>query len=214
MRKKTMRIKSIIVLLIIVIIALAVITGVLYKQNTAETKSNENYQSSDLNQEKNISDYEVEEILKNYLKLSGAFQGSPYSVLEVMKEITGKNVVNEEYPESIKYNGESIIPTNIKYSEFKEFMLNYMTEDLFKKNFEKGYVDKDGDLYFKDIGATGIEYYIKNIEKIGESSLKYNGIVNCFYEEEYKSNMEILFEIKNISDKYVISSIDMSQENN
>ena len=207
--KEPVKIKLSTVLLIIaiiVIILMGVFIGFLYKKNIENIKSEDNNVNTE-NVEKTFSELEVKEALQNYLKISGVYQGSPYSVLERMKEITGKNVINDEYPEPIEDGEISILPTNIKYSEFKEFMLNYMTEELFNSNFSRGYVDKDGDLYCKTYGATGVMYDVESIEKENNSETKYKGKVYWYSEEDYKEKLNIIFEIENNHGKCVISSI-------
>ncbi len=225
--KEPIKVKLSTVLLIITIIiiaAIGVIIGIMYQQSM--TKNNnvpevenvmlgekENVINNNSNKEKTFSETEIKEALQNYLKLSGAYQGDPYSVLYVMKEITGKNVIDDEYPKSIEYGEGSILPTKIKYSEFKEFMLNYMTEELYNTDFARGYIDKNGDLYCKNIGATGVTYEVKSIEKINKSDTKYKGNVYGYSEEEYKDEMEILFEVSENNEKCVISSITFTNKN-
>lgn len=206
--KETFKLKLNTVLLIIaiiVIIIMGIFIGFLYKKNIENIKSEDNTANTE-NAKNSFSEAEIKEVLQKYLDLSGEYQGSPYSVLGKMKEITGKNVINDEYPEAIEYGEGSILPTNIKYSEFKEFMLNYMTEEVFNTDFARGYVDKDGDLYCKNIGATGVQYEVKSIEKIENSDKKYKGKIITILEVDAKEEWNILFEIENINNKCVISS--------
>lgn len=226
-KKEPIKLKLSTVLLIIavvVIIAIGVIIGIMYKQgitkgndvpNTENVmlEENENAVNNNSNTEKMFSETEIKDKFQNFLNLFGAYQGSPYSVLYKMKEITGNNVINEEYPEAIEYGEDSILPTNIKYSEFKEFMLNYVTEEFFNTDFASGYVNKDGDLYCKTFGATGVEYEVKSIKKENNSNTKYRAKVDMIYVNENKEETDILFEIKNNNDKCVISSITLPSEN-
>ena len=202
----------VLLILIIVLIAGGIIVGMMYNQNMKNIKTNDNNSTNASEEIKTISESEVKEALNHYLNLSGAFQGSPYSVLEVMKEITGKNVINQEYPEAIEFDGEYILPTNIKYADFKEFMLNYMTEELFNSEFGNGYVNKNGELYCKNIGATGVEYEVKSVEKTNGSDTKYKAQVNTIFDEDSKNDGTFLFEIKEINNKYVISDITYPSE--
>lgn len=223
--KELIKVKLSTVLLIIavaVIIAMGVIIGIMYKQsmtkennvtNTENVALGENTININSNTEKTFSEVEIKAKFQNFLNLFGAYQGNPYSVLEEMKKITGKNVINDEYPEAIEYGEGSILPTNLKYSEFEEFMLNYMTEEFFNTDFADGYVNKDGDLYCKNIGATGIEYKVKSIEKENNSDTKYKSKVDMIYTDENKEEVNILFEIENNNGKCVISSITLPSEN-
>ena len=207
------------IIAIIVIVAIGVIIGIMYKQSITKKNNvinSENVmleENSITNTEKNLSEAEIKDKFQSFLNLFGAYQGSPYSVLEEMKKITGKNVIDDEYPEGIKYNEEYILPTNLKYAEFKEFMLNYMTEEFFKADFAPGYVNKDEDLYCKSFGATGVEYEVKSVEKENNSDTKYKSKVDMIYTDENKEEVNIFFEIKNNNDKCVISSITMPSEN-
>lgn len=213
MEKEPVKIKLSTALLIIAIIVIVAIIGMIYKEsitNNNNVSNTENVmleENSITNTEKIFSETEIKEALQNYLNLSGAYQGEPYGVLQEMKNITGKNVINNEYPEAIEYEGGSILPTNIKYSEFKEFMLNYMTEEEFNTDFASGYVDKNGDLYCKNNGATGIKYEVKNIEKINNSDTKYKGKTITIFEEDAKEEWDIIFEIAHKNNKCVISNI-------
>lgn len=205
------------IITIIIIVAIGVIIGIMYQQSMTKNNNVPEVENVMLGENainnKKYSETEVKKVLENYLKLSGVFQGSPYSVLVEMKNITGKNVIDDEYPKSIEYGEGSILPTKIKYSEFKEFMLNYMTEELYNTDFARGYIDQNGDLYCKNIGATGVMYEVKSIEKINNSDTKYKGNVYGYSEEEYKDEMEILFEVSENNDKCVISSITFTNKN-
>ena len=221
MEKEPIKIKLstvILIIAIIVIIAIGVIIGIIYKERITNNNKLTNVENvmleenSIANTEKNFSETEIKEVLQNYLNLIGAYQGEPYGVLQEMKNITRKNVINDEYPEAIEYGKGSILPTNIKYSEFKEFMLNYMTEELFNADFASGYIDKNGDLYCKNYGATGIKYEVKNIEKINNSAIKYNGKIITIFEEDAKEEWDIIFEIARKNNKCVISSITFPSE--
>lgn len=207
--KEPIKIKLSTVLLIIaviVIILMGVFIGFLYKRNIENIKSEDNTVKTE-NIEKTFSESEVKEVLQNYLNIGGAYQGEPYGVLYVMKTMTGKNVINDEYPEAIEDGEVSILPTNIKYSEFKEFMLNYMTEEVFNTDFARGYVDKDGMLYCKNYGASGLAYEVISIEKMNDSNTKYKGNLYWYVTEEYKEKENITFEVANKNNKCVISSI-------
>lgn len=223
--KEPIKVKLSTVLLIIatlVIIAMGVIIGIMYKQsmtkennvtNTENVALGENTININSNTEKTFSEAEIKDKFQSFLNLFGAYQGSPYNVLSEMKKITGKNVINDEYPEAIEYGESSILPTNLKYSEFKEFILSYMTEEFYNTDFARGYVNKDGDLYCKNIGATGVKYEVKSIEKENNSDTKYKSKVDMIYTDENKEEVNILFEIENNNGKCVISSITLPSEN-
>ena len=204
---KNIKLSTVIVIITIILIATAVIAVLLYNKKINNNNLNENNQNSISKTENKISESEIKDLLNNYLNIIGLMQGSPYSVLEEMKKVTGKDIKPEADVEAVTIDGESLLPTNIKYSEFKEFMLNYMTEELFNSDFEKVYVNKDGELYCKNIGATGLEYEISSIEKVNESNTKYKAQINTVYSDTDKDEGITFFEIKEVNNKFVISDI-------
>ena len=214
MEKEPIKVKLstvIIIILVILLIATGVIAGMLYNQNMKNIKPFDNNVSNVQETVKTASESEAKELLTNYLNLSGRYQGSPSSVLELMEEMTNKDVIDNS-PNVIEYNGGSIVETNIKYSEFKEFMMNYMTEELFNSEFASGYINKDGDLYCKNIGASGVEYEVLSVEKEAGSDTKFKAPSYTIFDENQKDDGTFEFELKEVNNKFVISDITYPSE--
>lgn len=101
------------------------------------------------------------------------------------------------------------IKTNIKYSEYKSKMLNYMTEKWFEDNFTKNFKSVDGYLYYLDGGATGMTFEVKSITLKGDySNLNYIANVNNIHIDESREQENIEFHIENYNGKCVISYCD------
>ena len=211
MEKEPIKIKLQTVLLIISLIVIIglIVTIVIMNQKNSIDKNNALNNIASVKSV--LTETEIKEILNNYLKIAGAAQGSPDSALKVLSEMTGKEIICKGNP--IAYQGDSILPTNITYSEFKELILNYMTEEVYNEYFPRFFIEKDGKLYCNDIGATGLEYEIISIEKDGGDT-KYNARVYAVYSEEDKEEMTVAFEINNNSGKSVISKISIENAKN
>ena len=111
MEKESIKVKLstvILIIAIIVIIAIGVIIGIIYKERITNNNKVTNVENGMLeensiaNTEKNFSETEIKEDLQNYLNLIGAYQGEPSGELQEIKNITRKNVINDEYPEAIE----------------------------------------------------------------------------------------------------------------
>ena len=144
-------------------------------------------------------------VIQSYLNIIGAKEGSPIEALAI--EEIGLIDRYSEIPGGDKVDKEGYRSSNINYGEFKNKMLQYMTEELF--NELGGYKNVNGKLYMFDGGATGIAFDIKEISLISsnENSYKYSiraieyppdeGI-NCVGEIELQ---------KNKNGKYVVSKL-------
>ena len=97
-------------------------------------------------------------IIENYLDLQGKCEGDYQSFLQ------GLNLVEE-----VKMNSEETITvsdgielwkTNIKYNDYKEKLLRYMSLNCFEKFSSTSFVEKDGYLYTIPGGASGYSFDI------------------------------------------------------
>ena len=211
MEKEPIKIKLQTVLLIISLIVIIGLIATIVIMNQKNSIDKNNALNNLASVKSVLTETEIKGILNNYLKIAGAAQGSPDSALKVLSEMTGKEIICKG--NSIAYQGDSILPTNITYSEFKELILNYMTEEVYNEYFPRFFIEKDGTLYCNDIGATGLEYEIISIEKDGGDT-KYNARVYAVYSEEDKEEMTVAFEINNNSGKSVISKISIENAKN
>ena len=160
--------------------------------NVSKTKTN-------TNTTKNFTDDEIKNAIQEYLYIYGIYTGVPSELLDHLgfKDFRIGNSVDNYYK------------TNIKYSEYKDKMLNYMTEKWFKDNFTRFYKNIDGYLYCFDGGGDGLYFKVKDITLKGDySDLNYIAKVD---EELYEGSYEeenIEFHIENNNGKCVISYCD------
>ena len=159
--------------------------------------------SNDIKNSNEFSENDIKTALQNYLELIGIREGSPEGLLVKL------GLCNySDYDDSEK-TSDNYIKTNIQYSEYKEKMLNYVTEEWFNTEFTKEYKDVDGVLYFLDGGATGLEFEVKDITIKGDSSdLSYIANVYNIHVDESKELENIEFHIANKDGKCVISYCD------
>ena len=154
---------------------------------------------TETNNATNFSNDEIKNALQNYLDLVGALQGSPEALLVKLGFTNyqeGQGDANNNY----------YAKTNIKYSEFKTKMLNYVTEQLFEKEFIYNFKNVDGYLYFRDVGASGMEFEVKSITRQGNNS--YIANVDNIHFDGSREQETMEFHIDNYNGKCVISYCD------
>ncbi len=141
-------------------------------------------------------------VLQKYLYLSGIKEGSRIGLLT-----TGLGIVKDNDIDYSKQTNEYLVNTNIKYELFKNTMLQYVTDELFKEKFADAYKNINGVLWVMDIGATGITYKIQDFKLV---SLQ-NGVsvynASCLYyppDNGQKINVKAAF--KKVNGKLVVSS--------
>ena len=103
------------------------------------------------------------------------------------------------------------LKTDIKYSDFKEKVLNYVTEKCFEENINnlgeeisddaKAFINEDGYLCYCNGAATGVIYKLEDISKIGNKNYKANVL---YIQEEDKEIIEFEFGIENVNGRCVI----------
>lgn len=150
---------------------------------------------------RSFSDDEIKQSMQNYLDLICAQSGSMRGFLVKLGLINFSDEFDMSY-------GNNLAKTNVKYSEFKEKMLNYVTEEWFENSFTELYKNINGYLYFNDGGASGLSSKIQNITK--KENGKYIAEVKIlpYGEEEGAYLKTIEFNISNYNDKCVISYCD------
>ncbi|MBR3152629.1 MAG: hypothetical protein IKF52_03385 [Clostridia bacterium] len=187
-KKKGIKVYHIIIILLVVIIALlgvhiyadnagyGNIIG-LVKGEKKEEKTEKQEEKVEEPKAKEFTDEEVKEACQKYMNIIGKREASFEAML---KELNIK-VNDSEYKEELR------IVTNVKYSDYKDTLLQYVTEDLFEEQFAKGHND-NGYLCYIDGHGSGIEIKVKSIEKIGDN--------------EYKVQVDYVFEIKTESHSF------------
>ena len=151
------------------------------KNNQTELNNNdlndENVVQNDEEKKENDKvDEELDEktagfIIESYLDLWGSKSGDYTMFLEEL------NLVDE-----VKFNSEETITisdgrklskTNIKYNDFKNALLTYMSLNCFEKFISNSFVENDGYLYTEPAGASGFSYDINNAKLKEQNN-------NCF----------------------------------
>ena len=168
--------------------------------NSIENNTNSNTQPNE-SVTKTFSEDEIKNAIQNYLNLVGAREASPESLLE---ELGFKNLgTNAQTIE------DNYVKTNIKYSEYKEKMLNYMTEQWFENNFTNYLKNVNGYLYYFNGGGTGMAFEVKSITIKGDySDLNYIANVDNIHVDDSREQENIEFHIENYNGKCVISYCD------
>ena len=148
---------------------------------------------------------EVKKAISDYLELySSAACGTPLDFLKEKGKINYydpfKNVINTT-------NGE--ITTNVKFSDYKKAMLNYITENEFERNWTTkiGLIENsNGYLTHGQLGGGFRNYTIRDIAKIDTNkySVKATSIVED--DDSTRENNSFIFELKNYNNNCVIDS--------
>ena len=167
--------------------------------NMANITTPENTTTSD-SSNKSLSDAKVKDILAKYLELYGYAEEFPSGILVSLDLISNTNSFN-----NATRTNDLFVQTTIKYSSYKEAMLNYVSEACFNQYFTKNFKDINGIFYYKDGFASPIEYTIGNITN--KNNGKYTGEIYLMNEEgEKSSKTNIEFEIINSNGNYIINS--------
>ena len=167
--------------------------------NTTEKIENSKENDNSNKEEIKFSDDEIKKSLQNYLDLVGTKDGSFFGLLVKL------GLCNDNDYNNANRTDDNFVKTNIKYSDYKEKMLNYVTEECFNQNFKNGYKEKDGVLYYLDGGATGSEFEVKDITMKGNSKTYIAEVYNINLDDSRELlNLEFHIE-KNNNNKCVIS---------
>lgn len=176
------------------------------KINNINDTINSNNSSDNTNNSINnvaFTDGEVKKAISDYLELS-AHAGCD----ALFSKLTEKGLINYD---SSKYEintttGE--ITTNIKFSDYKKAMLNYVTEAEFERNWtSKQYYSENANGYLTKLqGGGGLRVYtIKSVSKIDNTtfSAKTSSVVE---DNEYYEENNYTFVVKSNNGKCVIDS--------
>lgn len=171
--------------------------------NTSGEINNSQVNNTSSNKEIKFSDDEIKKSLQNYLDLVGTREGSPLGMLVKL------GLCNYGDYDNVNRTDDNYVKTNIKYSDYKEKMLDYITEEWFNTKFKDSYKEKDEILYYFDGGATGMEFEVKDITIKGDySALAYIAEVYDIHLDGSKELNNVEFHIANNNGKCVISYCD------
>ena len=142
-----------------------------------------------------FTEKQLKDTFQNYLDLIGAKEGSPSNFLKELK------LISEDSSKEARKQG--YMKTDVKYSKFKETLLNYVTERCYKDdiNFNNSFIEEDGYLCYFNGGATGMVYKVEKVTKVSDKVYKVKGI---FLQEEAGEEVNFEFGIENNNGKCII----------
>ena len=151
-----------------------------------------------------FTDEEVKTALSNYLELQ-AYESCD-SLLEQLRK-KGKLNYNSEN-DTILDDGTVI--TTIKFLDYKNAMLNYVSESEFERNWHstKSYNENSEGFLTKVQGGGGLcEYTVDSISKKDDTTYSAKTTVTFVDMDDSKENRNYIFTVKSDRDNCVIDSI-------
>lgn len=154
--------------------------------NSSNLNSNtSNTTSQATNNVSQPNESECKTALLKYLDCIGT--GSPISELVVLDFLTYDQT---DSATRITIDNKDYLKTTIKYSDFKNTVLNYVTEDFFNNKFPKGAETPDGYVAFVDGGKSGATHLINNMTLVSNQNNLVQYEVAYVYSESDESNGE------------------------
>ncbi len=180
------------------------------ENTSANTSTNQNNAATNM---KSI-ERECKAVLEEYLNLSStSFSSPPYLLVEL-------NLISkEESLHPLSKTDDNYIKTSAKYSDFKNALLEYITEDYFEENYGDGtlkngfstYLNTDGYVSVFDGGASGFTDHIQNMKLLSNNNNSLEYEVNYLYwegtSEGAPKQLKATFEKSNTG-YYVVSNIE------
>ena len=160
------------------------ITDLQGKINSDNETISANNTNQNINNTAEFTDDQVKKAIADYLELNACADCD-----NLLTKLTEKGQINSD---SSKYTNASTgeVITNVKFSDYKKAMLNYVTEAEFERNWtSKQHFKENANGYLTKMeGGGGLRIYtIKNISKIDKSTfnVKTSSAVdgNEYYEE-------------------------------
>ena len=175
-------------------------------QTINSNNSEENDNTSVSNNSASFTDEQVKKAIADYLELD-AHAGCG----ALLEKLTEKGQIKYD---SSKYDintntGE--ITTNVKFSDYKKAMLNYVTEAEFEKNWtSKKYFGESANGYLTTMqGGGGLRIYtIKNVSKINDKTFSAKTTAIVENDTSTKENENFTFGVNSYNGKCVISYCD------
>lgn len=162
--------------------------------------------SNTTNSETSFTDTEIKTALSEFLEVYA--HANCDSLLDYLSEqgLLG----NTPYDSTVSDDG--VVTTNVKFSDYKKAMLNYVSEDFFNKNWTSSqYFSENNDGYLvKGQGGGSLrEYTVNNIFKINDNTYSANTTSTNLDDSEAPSeNEKITFSISSYNGKCVIDSFE------
>jgi len=153
-------------------------------KNQADTNEHYDYDISSIPEE------DIKVVVSDFIKKYMYMENSD------IKLFTDSGLTDENKIENYELVIDSYYKTDIKFDDYKNLMLKYMTKECFNNSFCMDIKEKDGELYYSDAYSypSDLEFKILNIKK-GEEENEYIVTVNKKYdveEEESEYSIEIV----------------------
>ena len=174
--------------------------------NTNNTNEVSNSNNTTTNTETSFTDAEIKTALSEFLEIyAHANCDSLLSYLEDQRLLG-----STPYDYTVSDNG--IVTTNVKFSDYKKAMLNYVSEDFFNKNWTSSQnfsENNDGYLVKGQGGGSLREYTVNNISKITDSTYSASTTSTNLDDSEAPSeNEKVIFSVSSYNGKCVINSFE------
>lgn len=166
------------------------------ENNNVTNNSITNSNNSLENTTANFSEKEIKDVLQMCLNLESAKTNGPGTILDTLGLSKDPSYLNSE--KSSKKTG--FIRTSIKFADFKEAMLKYMTEECYQKQWSDLFENEDGYLCYANVGATGVTYKVNSIKKVE------NGYTSNVTESSEGPDSEITVSFKIDDNKCIVKS--------
>ena len=184
-------------------------TNTIALNETDTSASNTVIEEAIFDENVNFTNEEVKVAFQRYLTLIGALSSNQERFLIQL------GIIDESNDYSIKTE-DNFVRTDVSYFDFKNTILNYVTEDWFKDenglNGDFYFKNIDGYLYYRDGGATGLNFEVDSVELKGDySNISYIGKVynTTFIENDSEKILQdVEFHISSYYGKCVISYCD------
>ena len=202
MQEKENSTKSIllIIALIVIIILLGVIIYILVNNKKANNDINSQSKTTTTTTTQKVSDEDekVKKTIEKFLEVDCALH-TDY-ILDYLN--LGFDESKQIYDEATE-----MVITNVKYDDFKNAMLNYVTEEYFKKETD-GFIVKDKSGYVRKSQGGGECYIskINNITKIGNLRYNVNITETSDVDDSINNNTTQKFTFKEYNNKLVVDT--------
>ncbi len=203
--------KFLVILAIIAIVTICIIIFIINKNKIIQNQKTSNYlqpQANNLESTIVFSDEQVKTTLSDYLELRAHANCDT-----LLGNLTEKGKLNYDSSKDT-FNNDGIVVTLIKFSDYKNAMLNYVSEREFNKNWtNKQHFGQNSNGYLTKIeGGGGLrEYTINSISKTNDNT--YTAKTSSVVEDgEYYEETEYTFVVTAYNNNCVIDSIEDSTE--
>ena len=156
--------------LVFILIIMMIAVGTIYYYTNLIINTIDDNIDIAFEEDQTLTRYKAGEIAERFLDLKGATEYEVHDFLYMLELIDGFDVeVDNESKIEIE-DGISLIKTNIKYNDYKDRLLEVVSQKLFKEEFSNLFREKDGYLYYPgNLGASGYSYDFDDAKLIEES---------------------------------------------